>query len=128
MCLKTKTSRLAIGALLAVMFIASGCGSDSDEPEISPGLPLSVEGLLTAEPTGEVSVVGPVVIDGSGARLCSALAESFPPQCGGESVELANIAAADLDLEEEQGVRWTDLPVVLTGTYDDGTFTIVSTG
>lgn len=39
-----------------------------------------------------------------------------------------NIDAADLDLEEEQAVRWTDMPVVLTGTYDDATFTISSTG
>ena len=51
-----------------------------------------------------------------------------PAPCGGESVGLVNMDAADLDLEEDQGVLWTELPVVLTGTYDDATFTISSTG
>lgn len=117
-----------VAALALLLFVMTACGSDNDDPVISPGLPLSVEGLLTNEPSGEVSVVGAVVIDANGARLCSALAESFPPQCGGEIVELVNVDAFDLPLQEEQNTRWTDPPVVLTGTYDNGAFTISAVG
>ena len=113
---------------LALMLVASGCGSDDDEPDVSPDLPLSVGGLRVAEPTGEVPVLGLVLIDSSGPRFCSALAESFPPQCGGESVVLVALEVADLELREEQGVSWTDLPVVLIGTYEEGTFTVTAVG
>lgn len=129
MCLRfSGAGRVIVSTLVAVMLLAAGCGSDSDQPDVSPGLPLSVEGLLTAEPTAEVSVVGFVVINASGPRLCAVLAESFPPQCGGESVELLELAVAELDLEEEQGVRWTDLQVVLSGSYDNAGFTVRSVG
>lgn len=67
---------------------------------------------------GDVVVAGFLVDNGSRVRLCDALAESYPPQCGGASVVIANPELLDLDWSEEQGVRWTDLPVVLEGTYD----------
>ena len=127
---RTRGHRLT-GIALVLALLLVGCGSDSDEPEtpdVSNGLPLSVEGLVLNAPTDEVSVVGSIVVDATGTRLCAALAESFPPQCGGAAVTLINLDDFDVSLEEEQGVRWSDPPVVLTGTYRDRSFTITALG
>jgi hypothetical protein len=110
--------------LLMLVAAAAACGSDDADTHDADQLPLSVEGLAIAEPTGQVSVVGFIVLDAGGDRLCEALAESFPPQCGGASVDIANAADLDVTLEESGAVRWTNLAVVLSGRYADGTFTI----
>jgi hypothetical protein len=113
-------------AVLAVVVL--GCGSDSENDSSSAGLPLSVEGLLEAEPSGTVETVGFVVVDQTGARLCFALAESFPPQCGGDSVEIANPDDLDVVFEESGDVRWTDPAVVVRGRYSQQTFTVETPG
>jgi hypothetical protein len=109
-------------AVLAVVIL--GCGSDNENDSVSNGLPLSVEGLLEAEPSGTVETVGFVVIDQTGARLCFALAESFPPQCGEASVEIVNPDDLEVVFEESGDVRWTDPAVVISGRYSQQTFTI----
>ena len=73
-------------------------------------------------------MLGYVVIDESGTRFCSVLLESFPPQCGAPSVDLVDLDAIAVDLQEEQGVQWTDEIVVLLGRYSDGTFTVLDVG
>ncbi len=110
----------AIG--LAVVLL--GCGSGDDDDTNSEALPLSVEGLLEAEPSGSVEAVGFVVIDSSSARLCFALAESFPPQCGGASVEIVNPDDLDVAYEESGGVQWTESTIVVRGQYSEQTFTV----
>ena len=67
-------------------------------------------------------MVGFLVIDSAGSRWCTALAESFPPQCGGPSVEISGLDDLDVQFEEAQGVRWTDPAVVVKGRYADGSF------
>jgi hypothetical protein len=57
-----------------------------------------------------------------GARLCEALAESFPPQCGGAEIVIANPEMLVVDLEQEQSIRWTNDRVQLVGTYDGSQF------
>ncbi len=124
-CAPAMSGKLIAAALVfALLTLSVSCGSDSDDAPVSPGLPLSVEGLIVAQPADEVRVTGTIVIDNAGTRLCAALAESFPPQCGQPAVELDNIAGFNGELQQAQGVQWTELPVVLTGTYRDGTFTI----
>ena len=81
-------------------------------------------GEMVAGGSGEVSVIGYVVIDGAGARLCEVLAESFPPQCGGESVTITNPEVLTVALESEQSTQWTDERVRLDGTYDGSQLTL----
>lgn len=120
---KKPARRAAVGAIaLAIMLV--GCGSENGAGTDSAALPLSVEGLLEAEPSGSVDAVGFVVIDSAGARLCFALAESFPPQCGGASVEIANPDGLDVAFEESEAVQWTDSTVLVRGQYSEETFTI----
>ncbi len=87
------------------------------------GIMLADSGMSVAEmqalaPGGDPVAVRAYVIvaaDGS-ARLCDALAESSPPQCGGASMALTNLPDGFLTgLSAAQGVRWTDLPAQLIG-------------
>jgi len=123
--------------LLVSVMLATACGdSDSDEaasatstPVDSPsGVPASIGGIIDGEISGDINVLGYVVIDENGTRFCSVLLESFPPQCGAPSVDLVDLDAIAVDLQEEQGVQWTDEIVVLLGRYSDGTFTVLDVG
>ncbi len=61
-------------------------------------------------------------------RLCEALAESFPPQCGGASVPVSgHVGTSSIPLVSEQGVTWTDQPVTFLGEIIDGTLVVDST-
>jgi hypothetical protein len=107
------------------------------EPPILPGEPdegvdpgatpmvvdggLTVSEALATDSTGPIAVSGFVVEDAAGLRLCEALAESFPPQCGGASIPLADTSTIDPDeLQASQGVAWTDSPVTVLGEIVDG--------
>ena len=68
------------------------------------------------------------MIDQADARLCFALAESFPPQCGGASVEIVNPSDLDVVLEQSGDVRWSDSAVVVRGEYTNRTFTVEAAG
>jgi hypothetical protein len=123
--------------LFAVVAVTAACGdTDSDQAEpttsatLEPptGVPASIGGIIDGEPSGDMHVLGYVVIDQNGSRFCSVLLESFPPQCGQPSVDLVDLDTVVVALREEQGVQWTDDIVVLLGRYRDGTFTVVDVG
>ncbi|HSG79226.1 MAG TPA: hypothetical protein VLD62_06590 [Acidimicrobiia bacterium] len=106
-----------------------------DEPDLSVdpsegvsgfvvGGGLTVAEALTTDATGVLAVKGFVVADGDGIRLCELLAESMPPQCGGASIEMANLDAIDPDeLKTDQGVTWSDFTVTVLGEIVDGVLT-----
>ncbi len=98
---------------------------DVDPPSTSSATaPIEVAELLAGSTPTDATVVGFVVIDDGGSRLCETLAESFPPQCGGAAVAIANPDTLALNLEQEQSVRWTSERVQLPGTYDGTRFTL----
>lgn len=80
------------------------------------------EALAAGE--GELLMVQGFYVDtGSGPMLCEALAESFPPQCGGASIPLADISAVDPEsIQTEQTTSWSDHPVFILGEIVDGVF------
>ena len=123
--------------LVVTVLLAAACGdSDSDEAESpastsvdSPsGVPASIGGIIDGDISGDINVLGYVLIDESGTRFCSVLLESFPPQCGAPSVDLVDLDPTALDLQEEQAVQWTDEIVVLLGRYSNGTFAVLGVG
>lgn len=67
---------------------------------------------------------GPIVWDAGGARLCEVLMESYPPQCGGEWVVIANPERLTVELESAAGVRWTQSWVEIAGRYDGSRFIV----
>ena len=119
-------------------------GQDADEPILEPGDPaapgdavigtpiigggLSIADALTSDADGPIAVAGFLIQDANGARLCDLLAESMPPQCGGDSVELSDVSMIDPDeLKTAQGVTWTDSTVTVYGEIVDGVLTATPT-
>ena len=96
-----------------------------DDDGLVLGGGMSIDEALANDIDGGFAIMGFYYDDGSGPLLCDALAESFPPQCGGPSIPLDNSVGVELDgLQTEQGVSWTDQPAVLVGEIVDGVFVV----
>lgn len=114
--------RFALLALLTVSLAACGGGTDA----AAPGNPaITIKQALRANPSEPVLVRGALIVSGGTARLCYAILESYPPQCGGPSLVVRGL---DLDtvgeLTSANGVTWSDREVRLRGTVADGTLTV----
>lgn len=99
-----------------------GVPQDLPGPGAGDGSGMVVDGGLTigdalaANPTGTIALQGFVVAVGEELRLCEALAESFPPQCGGASLLLDSLDTIDPDeLKTEGNVTWTDFSQTVLG-------------
>ncbi len=81
--------RLTLAALLIVL---AGCGSDEQErapaPSSALGPGLSVAEALESDLEGPLLVRGVLVERDGKLRLCSAILESHPPQCGQPSLAI----------------------------------------
>lgn len=86
---------------------------------------LTVTDALAGEATGVIAVKGFLVVDQQGARLCEALAESYPPQCGGTSIAITDYEEmVSVPLANAQGVNWTDEYVSFLGEIVDGVLVV----
>ena len=130
----------ALAALLVLALAACGGGGDptdgagtppppsggSVDPVLvivdgEPGGPgISVAEAIEHQPTDDIVVVsGALFVDPDGTvRLCDAIAESFPPQCGGarivvEGLDLTTVA----NLQTEGEVSWAE-GVTLLGSVE----------
>ncbi|MDO8551626.1 MAG: hypothetical protein Q7S03_03030 [bacterium] len=118
---------LALLGLVLTLGVAACGGGSEQKPVSASGMPiagggLSVSEALASDLDGPLLVKGYVVVAGGETRLCEALAESFPPQCGGASVRLEGLDLAGL--REQGGVRWSADPVSLLGEVAGGTLTV----
>lgn len=117
--------RLALLALVVLAFAACG---DRDQD----GGPVSIEEALRADGQAVIVEGGIVAMDGGPVRLCSALMESYPPQCGEPALELRGLDLDALELETSAGdpsvspARWSDGPVRVRGTVENGVLTVES--
>ena len=119
-----KTGRmkgLALGlGVAALMVVVAACGSD--ELDTGDGQTEIAQALQAAEGS-EVTVSGHLIADSDGnTRLCSVLAESGPPQCGGDRIHLLGFDASSVPNSKtpqrpsEIGTaRWTDSYITVTG-------------
>ncbi|MGF9754962.1 hypothetical protein AAII07_07155 [Microvirga sp. 0TCS3.31] len=119
---------LAAAAVLTVLG-ATACSTEAEMRAVDPAAGSGAAADASSGevpqpvPDGEVRTSGLVtVIDaGEGPELClGAVAESYPPQCGGPA--LADFDWGDVGSEEASGVRWGSY--ALTGTFDGSTFTV----
>ena len=114
--------RLLLLALLTLAIAACGSGTESGAPGNSA---ITVKQALTAKPGESVLVRGALIVSGGTTRLCYAILESYPPQCG-----VPSLVVRDLDLNtvgvltSANSVTWSDREVRLRGTVTDGTLTV----
>lgn len=125
-----RTPQLTL-ALAATALSLAACSTESDMRAVDPAGGGASSTATTAPsgeapapvPDGEVRTSGLVtVLDaGTGPELClGAVAESYPPQCGGPKVE--GFEWGDVGAETAGGVTWGQY--ALTGNYDGTTFTV----
>jgi hypothetical protein len=132
-------------AMVALVVVVGACGSDDDGGAATTAAPttaaptsttagtdtnrpMSIDAALEVPDGAQVSVVGPMIAAGDDVRLCGAVMESYPPQCGEPSLPLDGL---DLDAviglsrpdPEFSGVVWTDYPLVVYGTMQGGILT-----
>ena len=95
---------------------------------------LTVSDALATDAADTLAIRGFLFADDQGWRLCEALAESFPPQCGGASLAIAGVDDAlaarlveEEPIEESQGVKWTDQHIWLFGEIVDGELVLDAT-
>jgi hypothetical protein len=116
------TVRLLGAAAVAAAALAGCGGSDT---AASPERFLTVQQAVDAE--GPVRVRGTLIANAEGVRLCSAILESHPPQCGKPSLSVRGLDLVGVsNMEQAKGVGWTSREVTLEGTVDDGVLTIAS--
>jgi hypothetical protein len=115
-----------IAALLLVVAFAAACGGSAETrgttkppPASATGPGLTISQARESELDGPLLVRGALVVDSNHTRLCEALAESYPPQCAGPSLDVAGLDLDSVDLEREGAVRWAD-QVKLLGTVANG--------
>jgi len=123
---------------------AGGCGGGEPSPAAGvppaatsgtpssgapiPGGGLTVDEALASTLDGPLMVAGFLVATGDEARLCSALAESFPPQCGGSSLLVEGLDLATVEgLQTEGDVSWTDERFSVLGDVENGVLTVSAT-
>jgi hypothetical protein len=124
---------------LAVLALAA-CGGDEEvEPQPQPAQPpatagiamgpgISIEEALESDLGGPLLVNGNVLAVGDDVRFCSALAESFPPQCSNASLRIEGLNLDEVDgLVREGSVAWTDQPIQLLGAVEDGALKVSTT-
>ena len=138
--------RLRIAATLLALAVATvSCGFDDDSAATTSGAPataapattttaapsddlMSIDEALAAPVGTQLQVAGSLIAAGDDVRLCGAIMESYPPQCGEPSLALEGLnldAVIGLSRPDPEfaGVVWTDFSLVVFGTMQDGTLT-----
>ncbi len=116
--------RYLLPGLLIAVIVA--CGSDdTGGTKAGDGAELTEIGqALNAANGSEVTVSGFLIVDTDGnSRLCSVLLESFPPQCGGDRIDLPGFDVSAVPNTKsaqfsEGGIRtvlWSDGPISVKG-------------
>ena len=129
--------------LLAVVTVASvvaaACGDDDDlvsspvsgaGPGISSGVGpgISIGEALASDLKGPLLINGQLHVQNGRARLCEALAESFPPQCAGRFLLVKGLDLTTVDgLTSESSVTWSDQTVQVLGTVEGEVLTVART-
>ena len=113
--------------MLALAIGLAGCGGTDDDraaPRTSspslgapiPGGGLSVQEAIESDLEGPLLVKGHLIDRDGELRLCSAILESYPPQCGEPSLRV-----------EGAGLVPSEKQVSLLGEVEDGTITVSET-
>jgi hypothetical protein len=117
--------------------VASAClegAEDCDDIPTGTGGPQSgADGSVPVAEAVAAGIDGPFLMSGfylaagDDARLCEALAESFPPQCGGASIRLDPGDVPEGATTTTEGeVTWSEEPISVEGQIDGDVFVVGS--
>jgi len=120
-----------VAVLAAAALLVSGCGSSSNDGEGaatttttdsgSSGEIMNVEEASAQGDGTGVTVKGFLIEDSGTLRISDLIAESFPPQSGGATMEVEGLVIEVFDgISEEGSVRWRDEPATITATVEQG--------
>ena len=118
-------SLLVITLALAAVACGNDDGEDTGGAPSEPSSPSGGSALTVGEALeagGTVTVRGTLFVsDAGGIELCDAILESFPPQCGEPSVQVAGLDLSTIELESspDGAVSWAE-GVELAGRIEDG--------
>ncbi len=116
---------VALGMVSAV----AGCGDDDTDGGTGPTSPLdpiTVQQLIERSADTPIAVQGFLYGDEGATRLCFAILESFPPQCGEPAVELVGIDLATIEgTTTASGITWKEHVVLELKAEADGRFTVI---
>jgi hypothetical protein len=110
-----------------VVLALAACGDGRQD-----GDSMSIKDALAADGKTVIVEGSIVAIEGEPVRLCYALLESYPPQCGQPALELEGLDLGALELVTSRGdpslpvTRWSDRPVRIRGTLERGVLIVES--
>lgn len=129
MGVRRRTFRLLVMALsfgAAAVLVACGDDDTSEPVTTDAGGPITVQQLVERSADTPVAVQGLLHVSDGVTRLCGAILESYPPQCGEPSVELVGLDLATVEgLTSAEGVTWKEGAVLNLERADDGRFTVL---
>jgi hypothetical protein len=113
--------RTLVAISTAVSCVLAACGGSDSNPNGSPTsadlptvTPILVDELIARSADTPVPVTGMLHATGGVVRLCGAILESFPPQCGEPSVVLDGVDISSVDGATTEGdVTWNESVVLL---------------
>ena len=108
----------------SIALLGAGCGNDGGG---NAGVAsLGLDEARTHSSDTPVAVDGYLLVEHGRTRLCDALAESWPPQCGGPSLRVVSLPPEVPELEETKGgrTRWSERPVQVMGVVSGGEIAI----
>jgi hypothetical protein len=112
-------------AVLVVGAIAFTACGDDDSSADAPAL--TVEQLVARSADTSIAVRGFLIDQQGVTRLCAAIMESYPPQCGEPAVELVGLDLAKLaGRQTDQGITWKESLVVTVQRRQDARFDVLS--
>ncbi len=128
--MKMKLVALVI-AVTTLALIAAACGDDEADSDAGPisgvGPGISVAEALDSDLDGPLLVNGFLHVQDGDTRLCTVLAESFPPQCGGRFLVVQGLDLTRMKgLASEGKVTWSEQSIQILGMVNGDVLTVVS--
>jgi hypothetical protein len=107
--------------------LMGSCSDDGGRNGAPSGQAITVDQLVARSSDTAVAVRGLLLVSNGTARLCAAVLESYPPQCGEPSVELVGLDLASIDgLTTANAVTWKEGMVVTVQRRQDTRFDVVT--